>query len=107
MRYPMWRRNTDGTEFVVHDKAEAYAEPEKIAGFLPNKPIPEQAVLREPVTSDDNGTDALQVEAVAPVEPTTEPEAEDGLQDEEVDHQEEVTAAPAKRGPGRPKKVVA
>lgn len=85
MRYPMWRRNTDGTEFVVHDKAEAYAEPEKIAGFLPNKPIPEQA---------------------APAEQTTEPEAEDGLQDEEIDHQEEVTALPAKRGPGRPKKVV-
>lgn len=83
MRYPMWRRNIDGTEFVVHDKSEAYAEPETIAGFLPNKPIPEST------------------------EPTTEPEAEDGLQDEEVDHQEEVTAAPAKRGPGRPKKVVA
>ncbi len=83
MRYPMWRKNIDGTEFVVHDKSEAYAEPETIAGFLPNKPIPEQT------------------------EPTTEPEAEDGLQDEEVDHQEEVTAAPAKRGPGRPKKVVA
>lgn len=83
MRYPMWRRNIDGTEFVVHDKSEAYAEPETIAGFLPNKPIPEQT------------------------ETTTEPEAEDGLQDEEVDHKEEVTAAPAKRGPGRPKKVVA
>lgn len=83
MRYPMWRRNIDGTEFVVHDKSEAYAEPEKNAGFLPNKPIHEQTA------------------------PTTEPEAEDGLQDEEVDHQEEVTAAPAKRGPGRPKKVVA
>jgi hypothetical protein len=78
----MWRRNIDGTEFVVHDKSEAYAEPEKIAGFLPNKPIPEQT------------------------ETTTEPEAEDGLQEEER-IEEEVTAAPAKRGPGRPKKVVA
>lgn len=84
MRYPMWRRNTGGTEFVVHDKAEAYAEPEKIAGFLPNKPIPEQA---------------------APAEPTTEPEAEDGLQDEEVDHEEEVTEQAAPRKRGRPKKV--
>ena len=105
MRYPMWRKNIDGTEFVVRDKSEAYAEPEKIAGFLPNKPIPEQTA------------------------PTTEPEAEDGLQDEEVDHQEEVNEdgrdykwaddptkwgapplrgdAPAKRGPGRPKKGVA
>lgn len=82
MRYPMWRKNIDGTEFVVYDKSEAYAEPEKIAGFLPNKPIPEQTA------------------------PTTEPEAEDGLQEEER-IEEEVTAAPAKRGPGRPKKVVA
>lgn len=83
MRYPMWRRNIDGTEFVVHDKSEAYAEPETIAGFLPNKPIPEQT------------------------ETTNEPEAEDGLQDEEERIEEEVTSAPAKRGPGRPKKVVA
>ena len=82
MRYPMWRRNNDGTEFVVHDKSEAYAEPEKIAGFLPNKPIPETT------------------------ETTNDPEAEDGLQDEEDRIEEEVTAAPAKRGPGRPKKVV-
>jgi len=99
MRYPMWRRNIDGTEFVVHDKSEAYAEPEKIAGFLPNKPIPEEAP-REPLTSDDDGAEPVQIEP-------TEPEAEDGLQDEEVDHQEEVAAAPAKRGPGRPKKGVA
>lgn len=102
MRYPMWRRNIDGTEFVVHDKSEAYAEPEKIAGFLPNKPIPEEAP-REPLTSDDDGAEPVQIE---PTAPTTEQDAEDGLQDEEVDHQEEVTAAPAKRGPGRPKKVV-
>lgn len=83
MRYPMWRRNIDGTEFVVHDKSEAYAEPEKIAGFLPNNPIPETT------------------------ETTTEQDAEDRLQDEEEQIEEEVTAAPAKRGPGRPKKVVA
>lgn len=41
MRYPMIRRNTDGTEIVVHNHAEAYANPETIAGFCPDKPIPE------------------------------------------------------------------
>ena len=79
MRYPMIRENKDGSRVVVRNKAEAYAEPEQIAAFLPDAPIPEEAP-REPVTSDDDGTEPAQVED---------------------------TATTAKRGPGRPKKVLA
>lgn len=86
MRYPMWRRNTDGTEIVVYDKAEAYAEPDRIARFMPDKMIHEQ---------------------IATAEHTTEPEAEDGLQDEEIDYQEEVTEQAAPRKRGRPRKDAA
>ncbi len=80
MRYPMWRRDIDGTESVVNSKEEAYANPERIKCFLPEKAIPET---------------------------TTTKEANDGLQDEEVRNEEEVVEAPAKRGPGRPKKAAA
>lgn len=79
MRYPIVRVNTDGSRVVVRNKAEAYAEPGRIAAFLPDAPIPEEAP-RESVTSDDDGTEPAQIEDMA----TT-----------------------AKRGPGRPKKVLA
>lgn len=42
MRYPMIRENKDGSRVVVRTKAEAYAEPEQIACFLPDAPIPEE-----------------------------------------------------------------
>jgi hypothetical protein len=79
MRYPMVRLNTDGSRVVVRNREEAYAEPERIAAFLPDAPIPEDAP-REPVTSDDDGTKPLRIEPVAET---------------------------AKRSPGRPRKVVA
>lgn len=63
MRYPMVRLNTDGTRVVVRDASEAYAEPERIAAFLPDAPIPEESP-REPVTSDDDATEPLQIEPV-------------------------------------------
>ena len=81
MRYPIWRRDIDGTKFVVSCKEEAYANPERIKCFLPEKAIPETT--------------------------TSEKEPEDGLQNEEIRIEEEVTEAPAKRGPGRPKKGAA
>ena len=43
MRYPMVRENTDGTRVVVRNQAEAYADPERIARFLPDAPIPDDA----------------------------------------------------------------
>ena len=50
MRYPMVRLNTDGSRVVVHNPGEAYAEPERLAGFLPDAPIPEDAPTEpEPV----------------------------------------------------------
>lgn len=82
MRYPMWRRNSDGSEEIVTNQAEAYSDPETIAAFLPNKPIPDDFVPSEPE------------------EGSTEPESED----DEV-QPEEGSTEPRKRG--RPKKVVA
>jgi hypothetical protein len=79
MRYPIVRVNTDGSRVVVRNREEAYAEPERIAAFLPDAKIPEGAP-REPVTSEDDGTESAQVED---------------------------TVTTAKRGPGRPKKVLA
>ncbi len=50
MRYPMVRLNTDGSRVVVRNREEAYAEPERIAAFLPDAPIPEEAPAEpEPV----------------------------------------------------------
>ncbi len=43
MRYPMVRKNNDGTEVIVNNAQEAYSKPEEIACFLPEKPIPESA----------------------------------------------------------------
>lgn len=68
---------------MVYNREEAYSNPDEIAAFLPDRPIPE------------------------PVKTTTEPEAEDGLQVEEERIEEEViegATAPKKRG--RPKKDV-
>lgn len=43
MRYPMVRENKDGSRVVVRSPAEAYADPEQIARFLPDAPIPEES----------------------------------------------------------------
>lgn len=63
MRYPIIRENKDGSRVVVRSQAEAYADHEQIARFLPDAPIPEDAD-REPVTSEDDGTEPVQIEEV-------------------------------------------
>lgn len=78
MRYPMIRENKDGTLVAVRNPAEAYTDPDQIARFRPELPVPEDAP-REPVTSDDDGTEPVQIEGVS--------------------------ATLAKRSPGRPKKA--
>lgn len=77
MRYPIWRRNTDGTEVVVRNPEEAYANPETIAAFLPSKPVPEPAET-----------------------PTVDPEPEVHASEPEVVPE----PAETRRGPGRPRK---
>lgn len=80
MRYPMWRRNLDGTEVIVNNREEAYSCPEQIGAFLPHKPIPEQ-----------------------PAEPALIAPTED-LPSEPESAAEQ--PAEAKRGPGRPRKAI-
>jgi hypothetical protein len=54
MRYPIVRVNTDGSRVVVRNREEAYAEPERIAVFLPDAPIPEDAPAElEPVEAPE------------------------------------------------------
>ena len=79
MRYPMWRRNLDGTEVIANNREEAYSCPEQIGAFLPHKPIPEQPA------------------GAAPAAPPED------LHGESEDSTEQ--PAEAKRGPGRPRKV--
>lgn len=79
MRYPMWRRNLDGTEVIVNNREEAYSCPEQIGAFLPHKPIPEQPAEAAPVAPPED----------LPSEPESAAEQ----------------PAEAKRGPGRPRKV--
>ena len=47
MRYPIVRVNTDGSRVVVRNREEAYAEPERIAAFLPDAPIPADELAEE------------------------------------------------------------
>lgn len=43
MRYPMMRENKDGSLVAVRNPAEAYADPDQIARFRPEIPVPEEA----------------------------------------------------------------
>ena len=43
MRYPMIRENKDGSLVAVRNPEEAYADPDQIARFRPELPVPEEA----------------------------------------------------------------
>lgn len=55
MRYPIVRSNKDGSSVVVFNQKQAYANPEEIAGFHPEAPIPADAVDPDAEPGEEGG----------------------------------------------------